>query len=334
MRKIVIYILLIFVTFTIMAHDSSIFTEVDAHAVNAPASVKSDIPTLVEYLLEPFDTDEEKVRVIFRWVAENIRYDTQSYFSGRVSYSSPDSTLRSGKGVCEGYAGLFKALADEAGLEVVTIHGYAKGYGYQPGQRISGTNHAWNAVSLDGRWYLLDSTWGAGYVNGRNYVKHFKEFYFLTPADQFIFAHLPTDPAWQLLEDPISNEEYEDLVYVRNHIFDYGFSSEDVHNAVADEGGGGLVQTYNTYGTPLTIFSAPLTRNLTEGAEVLFDLYAPGSPGVAVINNGHWVYLSESDDEEGHFTGTVKIKRGVIKLSLMIPGKGDQYWTIFQYQGL
>ena len=46
------------------------------------------------------------------------------------------------------------------------LSGYSKGYGYKMGQTFTGdSDHAWNAVYLDGRWHLLDSTWGSGVVD-------------------------------------------------------------------------------------------------------------------------------------------------------------------------
>jgi len=46
------------------------------------------------------------------------------------------------------------------------LSGYSKGYGYKIGQTFQGnSDHAWNAVYLDGRWHLLDSTWGSGTVD-------------------------------------------------------------------------------------------------------------------------------------------------------------------------
>lgn len=48
----------------------------------------------------------------------------------------------------------------------MTVPGYSKGFGYQLGQSFSGEfDHAWNAVFLEGRWHLVDSTWGSGLVD-------------------------------------------------------------------------------------------------------------------------------------------------------------------------
>lgn len=53
-----------------------------------------------------------------------------------------------------------------AGIQCMKLSGYSKGYGYTIGQVFKGdSSHAWNAVYLEGRWHLLDSTWGSGTVD-------------------------------------------------------------------------------------------------------------------------------------------------------------------------
>jgi uncharacterized protein (TIGR03000 family) len=45
------------------------------------------------------------------------------------------------------------------------------------------TAHAWNAVKLDGEWHLVDATWGAGGIKDKQFVKKFKDYYFLAPIN-------------------------------------------------------------------------------------------------------------------------------------------------------
>jgi len=51
------------------------------------------------------------------------------------------------------------------GLNIVKVSGYAKGYGYYQGKQFESTDHAWIAFQIDEQWYLMDPTWGAGYVD-------------------------------------------------------------------------------------------------------------------------------------------------------------------------
>jgi hypothetical protein len=110
----------------------------------------------------------------------------------------------------------------------VEVGGWSKGYGFTTGQRSDGpANHAWNAVRIDGRWQLMDPTWGAGYLDNRmRFVRFFQEHYFLTDPGAFVFDHFPEDPHWQLLERPLSAADYRNLVYLRPMFFLAGFRIE------------------------------------------------------------------------------------------------------------
>ena len=91
-------------------------------------------------------------------------------------------------------------------------------------------NHAWNAVKIYDRWYLLDVTWASGSAIdlSRHQRKLDLNSYFLTEPRKFIQTHLPEDPSWQLLENKISLSDFEEDEY--QHINEYrfnGFSPED-----------------------------------------------------------------------------------------------------------
>ena len=200
------------------------YEEIDRHALNAPASAEGSVQGLAAYLIEPAKNDREKARAIFRWITENIDYNVEVLFKGGTGATNSEDVLKSRKSVCYGYSDLFLSLAGEAGLEAVRISGYGKGYGYQPGRNFTGpSNHAWNAVKINGSWYLMDSTWGAGYVSGEGkYVRRFDDHFFMTPPYQFIYSHFPEDAPWQLLDKPVSKREFENLVFLEAEFFNLG----------------------------------------------------------------------------------------------------------------
>lgn len=126
--------------------------------------------------------------------------------------------------VCEGYAGLFAALATHSGLEAIVVGGHGKGFGHEalaagvPVPPYEG-NHAWNAVKIDGgRWKLIDACWGAGAIEGagQQYKKRFEPSMFSMPNEEFGLKHFPEnkrqffredgrpDPTWEeyILTDP------------------------------------------------------------------------------------------------------------------------------------
>lgn len=200
------------------------FERIDKHASNVPESQEKAVDSLASYLTSPARDDREKVRAIYYWVTHNINYNIEGLLRDNYGDLSPEGVLKSRKSVCSGYSDLFDSLARASGLEVATINGYAKGYDYVPGMTFTGrpTDHAWNAVKLNGTWYLLDTTWGAGYVNNRKFVREFDEHYFLTPPEEFIYDHFPDDPKWQLSDKPKCLEDFENLVYLKPDFFNLG----------------------------------------------------------------------------------------------------------------
>lgn len=197
---------------------------IDSHALSTPHSVENDLDSLANYLTYPFQTDRAKARSIFRWIASNIEYDWASYQSGsyiRIPMEAKD-VLKSKSAVCEGYANLFKDLANRAGLESEKIIGYGKGFGYNPERALGDTNHAWNAVKIGGEWKLVDVTWARGGDPASNGEEKFNDFYFLTPPEHFINDHFPSVAKWQLLDRPISKTEFHKNVKKSPHFFNLG----------------------------------------------------------------------------------------------------------------
>ncbi|MCK9206354.1 MAG: hypothetical protein M0P66_04505 [Salinivirgaceae bacterium] len=194
-------------SFTAPAQD---FSSIDAYARNTPQPKTKNADDLATYLHQQAITDLEKVRAYYVWITQNIAYDTKSYFSGKSNpETSPEATLKKRRAICQGYSELFKALCDIGNIPCFVVDGYSKGYGYKPGKKFNSTDHAWNVVQLNQKWYLIDATWGAGYVTEQQqFEQKFKEEYFLADPKKFILNHLPSDPMWQLLPCPLTMEEY------------------------------------------------------------------------------------------------------------------------------
>ena len=151
-------------------------------------------------------TEEEKAYTLFYWMSQNIKYDAQGYFSG-VYRVEPEETYNRGCSVCSGYSRLFKYIGDYLGLNIICVNGYAKGYGYKPNEKIS-NNHEWNIIKLNNILYQIESTWGAGYLIGNEFKQELCEYYFCPKPEQLISTHLPEEDKWQLLNPPISKEEF------------------------------------------------------------------------------------------------------------------------------
>lgn len=93
-------------------------------------------------------TDFEKVHAAYRYIILNTNYSVapQADGGGHSIYS----ILKDGIGVCQAYALLFQRLMDEAGVTSKYITGITA-------QNVS---HAWNVVTIDGKTYHVDVTYG------------------------------------------------------------------------------------------------------------------------------------------------------------------------------
>jgi len=204
-----------------LADEASVYSTIDEHALQAPAEAESSLEDLARYLAGPARSDEERARAIYRWITANVEYDVEGSMAGARRGRTPEEVLEERRGVCSEYSALFQRLSELSGLEAVVIRGYGKGYGYTVGSKIpKSSNHAWNAVKIDGEWQLVDSTWGAGHLDPEEgFVQRFEEFYFLTPPEDLVWTHLPDDPNRQLLDATLSKEEFEGLVYAKPPFF-------------------------------------------------------------------------------------------------------------------
>ncbi len=179
------------------------------------------LPALVEYLVAGTPGPFERVRTIHDWIALNISYDVPMYLSGRVAAQSYQDVLRRKKGVCEGYAAVMIAMTRLAGLECRMIPGHARGAGYSvfDAESTSDENHAWNAVRINDRWWLIDATWDAGHVEGNRFVREYSSQYLFPDPHAFIYSHFPSDPSWQLLDHAKSAEEFVALPALQGEYF-------------------------------------------------------------------------------------------------------------------
>ncbi len=170
-----------------------------------PAFVETSIESVAEYIAERESHPHIRIKALHDYVADRVEYDARALFVGKIPSQDAQSVFENREAVCAGYANLFAALGKEAGEEVVIVSGYAR---TETGE-LSDQGHAWNAVSIDGKWHLVDTTWDSGSVKrGRTFVKGYGTEYLFTPPEIFGVTHFPNDPDWQLRERPLSRGEF------------------------------------------------------------------------------------------------------------------------------
>ncbi len=145
---------------------------------------KIDDSKLAYTLTSHFKTELEKVRAIFIWLVKNISYDYEGLGTGKFTYEIKD-VLSKRVAVCAGYANLFSYLCKQANIRCEYISG-----------KTHRDLHAWNAVNINNKWYLLDATWGPKY--------------FLMRPEVFVQDHFSFIKKWSLLTKTDTYEEWKE----------------------------------------------------------------------------------------------------------------------------
>ena len=165
----------------------------------------------------------EKDYILFIWEGNNVDYDINSYFAGKSVDCTSEGVFKNGKTVCSGYSRLYKDIALFLCLQVECVSCYSKGIGYEPGNKITKTNHEYNVIKLNNKWYPIDPTWGAGHVEKKDYVRAFNDFYFLADPELLIKSHFPEDEKWQLTRKKYTFEEFLKWPRIGDKFFKFGF---------------------------------------------------------------------------------------------------------------
>lgn len=121
---------------------------------------------LVQEITSDLTTDKEKFDALFTWVVFHVRFDQRSYKRSRTSptYRHIEDVLRHRRGLALDIAHLMDTLCDLAGIQNTTVEGMVKEITFDLGDTLHMSNHAWNAVKLDGRWYVYDLVWCRGSI--------------------------------------------------------------------------------------------------------------------------------------------------------------------------
>ena len=186
-------------------------------------SPEAALPGVVSSLTNGVSDQFLKAKILHDWICDNIAYDTDMYFSDRISAQDHVSVLKKKKGVCSGYANLMNKMCELAGIESIGISGYSKGFGYT-GKIGNNTDHEWNAVHIGNKWYLIDVTWDAGSVDRRTFIKGYStEWLFLDPRP-FLYSHLPEEDAYQYYAPVLSADDFMREAYIAGKFFQYGLA--------------------------------------------------------------------------------------------------------------
>ncbi|KAL5021542.1 hypothetical protein ScPMuIL_000697 [Solemya velum] len=219
--------------------DTKVFKELDEHVIKVAENDQLTYTDLVQQLTENMFTDLEKVRAIYRWIT--VKDLNVMEFDESMAIDTPLCLLRGIKFGTETYHVLFMRLCSYVGIHCKEIKGHSKSVGYEPGMQIKENSfqNTWNAVFVDGDWRLVQCNWGARHLvlnkddrkdstpKSKDQIRYqYDEHYFLTDPDEFIQEFWPFEEEWQLLENPITLEQFEKLPFVRSVFFHFGMRFE------------------------------------------------------------------------------------------------------------
>lgn len=182
------------------------FAKIDKQSATVPQNLKT-AEEIAGFLTKNLTSPTEKTRAIYYWISHNIKYDMGMIASNKSATSTQelvDDVLKRRQGVCANYAELFHACCKSVGVQSYVISGFTSQNG-----KLDDISHAWNAVFIDGKYYFVDATWASGHEDKGKYVHLFNDQYFLIAPAEFIKTHMPFDPIWQFLSNPLTNKEFE-----------------------------------------------------------------------------------------------------------------------------
>lgn len=121
--------------------------------------ISKEAERVVDSIITDDMTELEKEMAINQYLCDTAEYDMDALenaeendFAGvdaKFNDSfTPYGVLLNKTGVCSSYAGAFKLLAQQAGLECIVVTGNLDGE----------LPHAWNKIKIDGEWRIVDST--------------------------------------------------------------------------------------------------------------------------------------------------------------------------------
>ena len=191
----------------------------DPLVTNMPEDAQASIETVGAYLIANFPDKRKRTKAAHDFVVNRLHYDFDALAkiqAGDYEHTPPqtaEAVFASRTGVCEGYARLMVALGKSADLEIAFVTGYIRDsnrrleisddpWDTDRNEALEGVSHAWNAVNLDGTWYLIDATWDDP-TNGEPTTT-----YLFVPPKYMVFDHFPEQANWQLLPTPLTLGEF------------------------------------------------------------------------------------------------------------------------------
>jgi transglutaminase-like putative cysteine protease len=240
--------------------------EPDALVTAIPDADQTSVESVGKFFAARISDKRVLAKALHDYVVLRLHYDTPtSLLTGEALANRPsqkaDDVFAARTGVCEGYARLYKALGEAAGLEMAYITGFIRDAHRNSGAAatddaikaaLEGNLHAWNAVKIDGQWLFVDATWDDPVSDDNSQT--LTETYLFTPPRLFGLDHHPDQDAWQLVPNPIGIGDFARQPLLAPTIGELGIVLEEPNRSqVTADNGAVHVVIGNPFGSGVAV---------------------------------------------------------------------------------
>lgn len=169
-------------------------------------------------------TTKQKARAIFTWIANNIAYDSTA------KNKSVEEVFETRTATSDGFAALYKKMADILGLNCYFVVGDLKPWGYTKG--TESTYHAWNIVTEgNNTLIMLDPTLAAGHIDeNKAFVAEFNDEWFDVDPYLMLFSHLPKCGQFQYVGTYLTPAQFLDIPRIEPRIKWAGIDERNIQS--------------------------------------------------------------------------------------------------------
>ena len=146
-----IFVLLVFsaILLLLIAAHIFIYKQDNVSLTNGQATLwDTKTVELADEICTDCDTDEEKVKAIYKWMIHNFEYDYEC--EPLIQYFNVRKTLNTRKGICYDFSHLFAALCRSQNIPCYVVDGDKRDNDQY--------HHTWNRVYFDSSWWNIDVT--------------------------------------------------------------------------------------------------------------------------------------------------------------------------------
>ena len=318
--------------------DNSKYADIDSYVLSCPTATAKDPDQLVSYLEKMADTDLEKARAIYVWLAENISYDAKSINKNKYGDNTALGVLKSRKAVCQGYAKLFELLGKKMGLNIQFVGGYSKNDVLQESWDFDGEegDHAWNMIKIDDEWRVFDATWGAGIVNddarGRLvFTQEYSDNWFDLSPYEAIFSHYPEDTSLILTEPRLTLDKFESLQLIPIYSFTSNLlDSEASFLKALKKPSVKFPIIYPVEPSEFQVIQAPMGFRLRKRKPHNFQFLAKGVVNVFLYEDDEKIQTFEKNEDDNSFSLEFMTKEE-LDIEIVIETTGGDLFNILEY---